>query len=753
MKTTQEVGNLLEQTIDFAKENFHEFITPEHLLFTLTYHPFFQEAFEKCGGSINRLRERLSQFFLDHVGVEKEKEPSYTTGFKQILVDAHNQSVSCEKFVVELPHIIAALLQLKESHAVYFILSQNIEATSLLYEICSRENEIFQEENLQKEEQGSEGEKEQKESFRQYVECFNDKVEEKNPLIGREQELLRTIQILCRKDKNNPLHIGEPGVGKTALTYGLAYLLENSATANAKTNSFISIPKVLQGAKVYAIDLGGMLAGTKYRGEFEKRFKMVMKGISEQEKPIVYIDEIHTIVGAGAVNDGNFDVANMLKPYLSEGKIRFIGATTYEEYKKYFSKNKSLVRRFQNIDIKEPSEEETLKILEGLKKYYEAYHGVKYSKGVLEYAVSFSAKYQRERFLPDKAIDLIDEAGAYRQIHPLNQKTQTVGKNLIDEVISKICNIPKKLVEQDELKNLALLEAKIATKVFGQEDAVAQVVKAIKYSRAGLLEEGKPLASLLFVGPTGVGKTEVAKVLAKELCIDFLRFDMSEYAEKHTVAKLIGSPAGYVGYEEGGILTEEIRKHPHAVLLLDEMEKAHADIYNILLQVMDYATLTDNQGRKADFRNIILIMTSNAGASQIGKDLIGYGGRTVQESVIMDSVKKTFQPEFRNRLSKIVVFSHLSDKMANQITVKKLEELKNMLLVKQVELTYEDQVVTYIQEKGISKEYGAREIERVIHDEIKPLFVDELLFGKLKKGGSCKLSCKAEGVVVKFLKR
>ncbi len=562
-----------------------------------------------------------------------------------------------------------------------------------------------------------------------YAVCLNDALEGMNPLIGRQQELERTMQILCRKEKNNPLHIGEPGVGKTAITYGLAKLLNEG-----------SVPQPLKGAKIFSLDLGSLLAGTQYRGDFEKRFKMVMDSISNEENPIIYIDEIHNIVGAGAVNGGTFDISNMLKPYLVRGHIRFIGATTYEEYKKHFEKNKSLVRRFQNMEIKEPSIEDTVKILEGLKDNYERFHCVAYKKGVLQYAVEMSAKYQNERYLPDKAIDLIDEAGAYRQIHPLEQKLQYVNKELIDEILSKTCRIPKQVVAKDETKSLATLEKRMLDNVYGQNDAILQIVNAVKFSRAGLLEEGKPLASFLFVGPTGVGKTQIAKSLAKELGVKLIRFDMSEYEEKHAVAKLIGAPAGYVGYEEGGLLTEEIRKNPHCVLLLDEIEKAHPDIYNVLLQVMDYATLTDNQGRKADFRNVIIIMTSNAGASRIGKKGIGFGDVDIKSDIILEEVKRIFAPEFRNRLSKIIVFNTIDEKMAEQIVDKKLRELQTLLLRKNVKMNVDKKAKNLIKQKGISAEFGARQIERVIQSEIKPLMVDQILFGMLKKGGKCKLT-------------
>lgn len=570
----------------------------------------------------------------------------------------------------------------------------------------------------------------QEEYWEEYAVCLNDIVDKLSPLIGREEELERTMQTLCRKEKNNPLHIGEPGVGKTAITYGLAKLLEKGR-----------VPKPLQGAKIFSLDLGSLLAGTQYRGDFEKRFKKVMDSISDQEKPIIYIDEIHNIVGAGAVGSGTFDISNMLKPYLERGHIRFIGATTFEEYKKHFEKSKGIVRRFQNIEIKEPDTQDCLHILEGLKADYEQFHGVTYEEGALEYAVEMSAKYINERFLPDKAIDLIDEAGAYRRMHPLGVEPQFVGKELVDELLSKICHIPKRVVENDETASLATLKERLQGCVFGQNEAISQVVNAVKFSRAGLLEEGKPLASLLFVGPTGVGKTEIAKSLARELGVSLVRFDMSEYGEKHAVAKLIGAPAGYVGYEEGGLLTEEIRKHPHAVLLLDEIEKAHPDIYNILLQVMDYATLTDNQGRKADFRNIILIMTSNAGASRVGKSGIGFLGTDVRADTILEEVKRIFQPEFRNRLTKTVVFNGMDDRMAGQIVDKKLDELKQMLLRKNIVLSADEKSRKLVKQKGISAEFGAREIERVIQGEIKPLLVDEILFGTLKEGGRCLLTC------------
>ena len=504
------------------------------------------------------------------------------------------------------------------------------------------------------------------------------------------------------------------------------------------------VPEQISGSKVFALDLGGMLAGTQYRGDFEKRFKKVLSEIEKEEKPIIYLDEIHNLAGAGAVGESSFDAGNMLKPYLSEGHIRFIGATTFDEYKKHFEKNKSLVRRFQNVEIREPSEAETVDILRGLKEKYESFHGVKYEDDILEYAVGMAAKCIHERFLPDKAIDLIDEAGAFRKLHPIEGETQTVNKEVINEVLTKICRVPVETVETDDVAGLATLEDRIKSQVFGQDEAVSQVVNAIKFSRAGLLEDNKPLASLLFVGPTGVGKTEIARTLAKELGVKLVRFDMSEYAEKHTVAKLIGSPAGYVGYEEGGLLTEEIRKNPSSVLLMDEIEKAHADIFNILLQMMDYATLTDNQGRKADFRNVVIIMTSNAGANRLGKPSIGFIQGYADKSVLEEEVKNTFQPEFRNRLNRIVMFNGMDDEMGEKVVDKKLSELSQMLAKRNISFNASEEARQLIQKKGISREYGAREVDRVIRNEIKPLLVDDILFGKLKNGGSVTLSVSGE---------
>ncbi len=731
---TEEVQQLIENTFDIVCRCKSRYIMPEDMLYAMTFNRNFIECFEKNGGSTDELRMELMEFIRDNGECAKtDDDIRVTEDFGEMFARAEVETQIGGREKIDLAHIFSAMMSLEESHAVYFLLKQNVDLLKVMGELSRLS--LAEERSVDGEEAEYEysdedgwyvpGESSPKsDKWKQYVECISDHCKEKNPLIGREKELDRTIQILCRMDKNNVLHVGEAGVGKTALVYGLTRRIEEG-----------NIPEQLKKAKVYAMDMGTMVAGTQYRGEFEQRFKMVMKGLESLEKPILYLDEIHNIVGAGATGEGSLDLSNMLKPYLSEGKIRFIGATTYEEYRRYIGKSRSLMRRFGKVDIPEPSREEAVEILKGLKRRYEKFHGVKYAAGVMKYAVDMSSKYINERFLPDKAIDLIDEAGAYRNLHPLEQKTQTVAKGLIDDMISLTCNVPKQRIEQDDIEKLARLENDLKKQVFGQDEAIGQVSNAIKFSRAGLNEENKPVASFLFVGPTGVGKTETAKALAGELGIAFLRFDMSEYAEKHTVAKLIGSPAGYVGYEDGGLLTEEVRKHPYAVLLLDEMEKAHPDIYNILLQVMDYATLTDNQGRKADFRNIIIIMTSNAGASKIGKKAIGFGSGKMDESAVSEAVKRTFQPEFRNRLSRIVIFHGMDEAMAGQITGKKLMKLQELLAAKKIEMHFTKEAEELIRRKGITDEYGARQIERVIDGEIKPLLVEQMLFGRLKKGG------------------
>ena len=569
------------------------------------------------------------------------------------------------------------------------------------------------------------------------VTCISDKVDQHNPLIGREKELDRTIQVLCRAEKNNPLHVGEPGVGKTALVFGLAKLINEN-----------QVPDRLKGARIYGMDIGQMLAGSQYRGDFEKRIKMVMDGAAKEGNVIIYIDEIHNMIGAGRGSDGGPDASNMLKQYLEAGDIRFIGSTTYEEYNRYMAKSKGIVRRFQQIDIKEPSVDEAIKILEGLQHKYNIYHGVTYRKDALEYAVRASDKYISNRFLPDKAIDLMDEAGAYLEVHPANRQRSYVTKAVIQQILTKVCKIDAVAIKDEDNSALASLRQRMLDKIYGQDTAVDKVVEAVMMAKAGLIDDDKPMASLLFVGPTGVGKTEVARVLARELGIELVRFDMSEYTEKHAVAKLIGSPAGYVGYEDGGQLTDAIRKTPNCVLLLDEIEKAHSDIYNILLQVMDYARLTDNKGQKADFRNVILIMTSNAGAQYASQANIGFAGNVSRGQAMLAQVKKTFRPEFINRLSDTVVFHDMDRHMAELILDKKLAQLADKLSAKGVSIELTPQTREQLLKWGFTKEYGAREMDRVIGNRLKPVLMKALLFGKLKKGGKAVVKLEGKELVI-----
>ena len=569
------------------------------------------------------------------------------------------------------------------------------------------------------------------------VTCISDKVDQHNPLIGREKELDRTIQVLCRAEKNNPLHVGEPGVGKTALVFGLAKLINEN-----------QVPDRLKGARIYGMDIGQMLAGSQYRGDFEKRIKMVMDGAAKEGNVIIYIDEIHNMIGAGRGSDGGPDASNMLKQYLEAGDIRFIGSTTYEEYNRYMVKSKGIVRRFQQIDIKEPSVDEAIKILEGLQHKYNIYHGVTYRKDALEYAVRASDKYISNRFLPDKAIDLMDEAGAYLEVHPANRQRSYVTKAVIQQILTKVCKIDAAAIKDEDNSALASLRQRMLDKIYGQDTAVDKVVEAVMMAKAGLIDDDKPMASLLFVGPTGVGKTEVARVLARELGIELVRFDMSEYTEKHAVAKLIGSPAGYVGYEDGGQLTDAIRKTPNCVLLLDEIEKAHSDIYNILLQVMDYARLTDNKGQKADFRNVILIMTSNAGAQYASQANIGFAGNVSRGQAMLAQVKKTFRPEFINRLSDTVVFHDMDRHMAELILDKKLAQLADKLSAKGVSIELTPQAREHLLKWGFTKEYGAREMDRVIGNRLKPVLMKALLFGKLKKGGKAVVKLEGKELVI-----
>ena len=755
MYISHDVSDVIIRARQLAQEWKHEYVTSEHVIIAMCEMEAFKEAFENTGGDVQSLKEDLIAY-LEEVMVITEIEPIESYSLQQAFMWAGQQVINTGKDQIELDHLLAGIMSQPESYSAYYIEVQGVTLTDLLFEMChAKQDTDEKEETYSKKSDADANEEDFEEDFEEttdkdspssqmtmgklskYITNLNELVkEEQEPLVGREDIIERTIQILCRKQKNNPVHIGEPGVGKTAITKGLAKRINEG-----------KVPNTLLDAVIFELDLGAALAGTQYRGDFEKRLKKILDSIKKQKNPIVYIDEIHNIVGAGSLGAGSLDASNLLKPYLTQGHIRFIGATTYEEYKKYFGKDKGLVRRFQSVEVKEPTVDETIEILKGLKEHYEAYHGVTYTDEALEGAARLSQQYINDRFLPDKAIDLLDEAGAYYRATQIpgkeskkSSKKRTIDLSIIETTLSRICHIPKQKVEKDDVQILKNLEGHLKKQVFGQDKAVDELVKSIKLSRAGLSDGEKPVANLLFVGPTGVGKTELAKSLAEELGIKLIRFDMSEYTEKHTASKLIGSPPGYVGYEEGGLLTDAIRKTPYCILLLDEIEKAHSDIFNILLQVMDYATLTDNQGRKADFRNVILIMTSNAGASRIGKKLVGFGERAISGEAIQDEVKKVFTPEFRNRLSSVVVFNHIDAEMADLIAKKGLNKFKAVLKEKGISLTFDKKCVTYIAEKGLSTEFGAREIARVIEDELKPPLVDEILFGKLVNGGNCKVT-------------
>lgn len=753
MEESKRLRDAYEFAVSMATSSRLEFITPELLLVGIccrtdefislceSFHVDYQKDLkEVVYGDMwdgNTVPEDIAGY---------ELLPSYQ--LMQLMEMAEGMARNAGRDQVDVPHVLHAMLKLDDSQACYLLHTRFTEdETEFLRCVIDAyegktlpdhrpDGEFYDEEDDEMDLGMPVFGMPKQKKWQQLVTCINDMLANHNPLIGRGQELDRTIQVLCRRDKNNPLHVGEPGVGKTALVYGLAQRIEDG-----------NVPERLKGAKIYMLDMGGLVAGTQYRGEFEERIKNIMKGVAKQKNAIVYIDEIHTLIGAGATSDSSLDGSNILKPYLEAGDIRFIGSTTYKEYNKHFQQAQGMVRRFQMIDIPEPTQDEAVKILCGLKERYETFHGVRYDEGLMEYAVDMSSRYITNRFLPDKAIDLIDEAGAYREMHPLTRKqkgasipmkVQKVGKDVVNDTLKRICKLTDESLSAttDGSERLFSLADRMKKEIYGQDDAIRLATEAVMMGKAGLLDGDKPIASLLFVGPTGVGKTEVCKVLARELGIELVRFDMSEYTEKHTVAKLIGSPAGYVGYEDGGLLTDAIRKTPNCVLLLDEIEKAHADIYNILLQVMDYARLTDNRGNKADFKNVILIMTSNAGAQYASQASVGFGSNMSRGDAMLQTVKKTFKPEFLNRLSGTVVFNDMDRHMARLILDKKLRQLGMRLYAKNVTMTITPEAHDYLLEKGYTRQYGAREMDRVIQNMVNPLLMRELLFGSLKQGGT-----------------
>lgn len=730
MNNSKNLANAIKQAIEDCDFWRHEFVTPEHVLYAFASQDQFASACEWLPYDASWLITQLEKEFLS-MEVVPETQKLVIEGsqqFSEMMSLAIKQAQYSDQDTLDVPHVVAAMLMLNDSQAAY-----------LLDQFTGDEKGEFMQSlvsayAVDETGEGAEGDDDANSPapWRKLVTCVNDTYAAHNPLIGREAELERTMQVLCRKDKNNPLHVGEPGVGKTALIYGLTALIERG-----------EVPERLRGAHVYMMDMGTMVAGTQFRGDFEKRIKMVMEGLAQEGNAILCIDEIHNLIGAGRNGDASLDASNMLKPYLESGAIRFIGSTTYDEYNRYIAKQKSLVRRFQQIDIAEPSVDDAIRIVEGLRPSYEKFHGVKYAAGVVEFAVRSAAKHIRDRFLPDKAIDLIDEAGAYRETHPLTtQKRQTVDRRLLTDILARVCKIDAEALKEQSNDALRTLESDIKKEIFGQDEAVARVVEAVQMSKAGLADDTKPMASLLFVGPTGVGKTEVARVLSERMGMKLVRFDMSEYAEKHAVAKLIGSPAGYVGYEDGGLLTAAVRKTPNCVLLFDEIEKAHPDIFNIFLQMMDYAALTDNHGERADFRNAVIIMTSNAGAQYASRASIGFTGSVSRGDAMLTTVKKTFKPEFINRLTDIVVFHDMSRQMASLILDKKLAQLQTKLSAKNVTLRLSTEARELLLTKGFTPEYGARELDRVIGSMLKPLLMREILFGKLKKGGDAVVEVK-----------
>lgn len=735
MTNSNDTSKAFQYAISLCDKWRHEFVTPEHVLYAIAEQEPFVEAASTAELDARAIQEKLRP---ELTKMEQVPEGvSYTIEgseqFSEMMAHAVKQAQFAESDELDISHIISAMMELKESLAAYCLhLAVGDDQPGFMSFLVSC-YEMSRMSFMDMSEDGDEeGDHMQPKQWRSLVTCLNDTYASHNPLIGREDELERTIRVLCRKDKNNPLHVGEPGVGKTALVYGLTAMIERG-----------EVPERLKGARVYMMDMATMVAGAQFRGDFEKRMKMVMEGLAAEGNAILYIDEIHNLVGAGrSGGDSSLDGANILKPYLENGVIRFIGSTTYDEFNRYVARQKSLVRRFQQIDIAEPSIDDAIRIVSGLLPGYEKFHGVKYAKGAAEYAVRYTSRYMKDRFLPDKAVDLLDEAGAYRETHPLTtQKRQSVDRKLLSDVLAKLCKIDADVLKEGRDDRLMTLADDMKRQIYGQDTAVDKVVEAVQMAKAGLAEEQKPMASLLFVGPTGVGKTEVARVLANQLGVRLVRFDMSEYAEKHAVAKLIGSPAGYVGYEDGGLLTDAIRKTPNCVLLFDEIEKAHPDIYNIFLQVMDYASLTDNRGQRADFQEVIIIMTSNAGAQYASRANIGFGGTVSRGEAMLTQVKKTFKPEFLNRLTDTIVFHDMDRHMAELILDKSLRRLADKLAAKKVELTVSDEARELLLKKGFTAEYGARELDRVVSNMLKPLLMREILFGWLRGGG------KAEAVV------
>ncbi|HMV21370.1 MAG TPA: ATP-dependent Clp protease ATP-binding subunit ClpA [Rhodocyclaceae bacterium] len=736
----QELEVSLHMAFVEARQKRHEFITVEHLLLALLDNPSAAEALRACGAKVDGLRRDLANFIAEHtpsVSGEEEIDTQPTLGFQRVIQRAILHVQSSGKKEVNGANVLVAIYGEKDSHAVYFLQKQGVTRLDVVNFISHGISKVPQQKAPAEGETETEGEQQQAGPLEQYTINLNalalqGKID---PLIGRDKELERVIQILCRRRKNNPLLVGEAGVGKTAIAEGLARRVVEG-----------DVPEILGKANVYALDMGALLAGTKYRGDFEQRLKGVLKALQDNVNAILFIDEIHTLIGAGAASGGTLDASNLLKPALSAGTLKCIGATTYTEFRGIFEKDSALSRRFQKIDVSEPSVAETVEILKGLKARFEAHHGIKYSATALSSAVELSARYITDRHLPDKAIDVIDEAGAAQRILPKSKQKKVIGKQDIEEIVAKIARIPSQHVTTDDRGALKNLDRDLKAVVFGQDKAIDALTKAIKMARSGLGNPGKPIGSFLFSGPTGVGKTEVAKQLAYCMGIELQRFDMSEYMERHAVSRLIGAPPGYVGFDQGGLLTEAITKKPYCVLLLDEIEKAHPDIFNILLQVMDHGTLTDNNGRKADFRNVVIIMTTNAGAADLQKTSIGFTS-SKQAGDEMAEIKRLFTPEFRNRLDATISFAALDHDVILRVVDKFLMQLEEQLHEKKVEAHFTDALKEMLAGKGFDPLMGARPMARLIQDTIRSALADELLFGRLSNGGRVTVDLDAEGKV------
>ena len=728
---SKELEGTLNAALKEAKSRRHEYVCLEHLLYALLQDKDASGAIINCGGDIDRLRKGLETFFQTHLEAlpgGSDHQPQQTLSFHRVLQRAVIHAQSAEKKEINGGNLLIAMFREPDSYAVYLLQEQGITRFDLVNYISHGISKIAtSEEWPQNEEEQTEEEKPSRrvKPLEAFAVNLVAKAQQGNidPLIGRDDEIERTIHVLCRRRKNNPIYVGDPGVGKTALAEGLALKIHHG-----------EIPDALKDAVIYALDMGALLAGTKFRGDFEQRLKGVLAGLKKRPNSILFIDEIHTIVGAGATSGGSMDASNILKPALASGELKCIGSTTYHDYKSYFERDRALARRFQKIEVPEPSQEEAYKILEGLKPHYEKHHGVHYSAGAIRAAVQLSAKHINDRKLPDKAIDVIDEIGAAVKIQPLEKRKKTIGPKDIEKIVAKIAKIPPRSVSTSDKEQLQNLERDLKLTVFGQDAAIETLASTIKLSRSGLGHPEKPIGCFLFSGPTGVGKTEVAKQLAHVMGIEFIRFDMSEYMEKHTVSRLIGAPPGYVGFDQGGLLTDAINRNPYAVLLLDEIEKAHPDLFNILLQVMDHATLTDNNGKKADFRNIILIMTTNAGARELSGAPLGFGARS-NAGKGKEAIEKMFSPEFRNRLDAMITFNSLSLEIIERVVDKFIIELDQQLNEKKVFLQLTVKARRWLAERGYDPSFGARPMARLIQNEIKRVLADEILFGRLQNGG------------------